>query len=75
MKRVNKTDLISDVVEKYPKASEIMMDYGLHCAGCFLNQFETVEEGAKLHGMTDPEIETMLKDINTKLKKGQNGKE
>lgn len=65
---VKKTDLISDIVDKYPKAAELMMDYGLHCAGCFLNQFETVEEGAKLHGMSDKEIETMLRKINEKLR-------
>lgn len=74
MKRIKKTDLISDVIEKYPKASEVMLDYGLHCAGCFLNQFETVEEGAKLHGMSDKEIETMLKDINSKLRTEKDGK-
>lgn len=68
---VKKSDLISEVVEKYPLASEIMIDYGLHCAGCFLNHFETVEEGAKLHGMSDKEIEKMLKDINQKIKKAK----
>ena len=69
MNHIKKNDLISDVVQKYPQASELLIDYGLHCAGCFLNQFETVDVGAKLHGMTDAEIDKMLKEINRKLKK------
>ncbi len=72
MKKIKKEDKIADIISKYPESLEIFLDYGLHCVGCFLNQFETINEGAKAHGMTDGEIEKMIKEINKSLrKKGQ----
>jgi len=69
MKRIKKTDLISDVLANCPQASEVFTEYELHCATCFLGQFETIEEGAQLHGMNDQQIEEMINKINIKLKK------
>ena len=70
MKYVVKRDtLISDIIEKSPRAIELLSEYGLSCATCFLNQFDTVGGGAKLHGMTDKEIERMISEINDVLKK------
>lgn len=66
---IKKKSLISEIAEKSPKAIELLMEQGLHCAGCFLGQFERLEEGAKLHGMTDEEIEKMVKKINKEIKR------
>jgi hybrid cluster-associated redox disulfide protein len=66
---INKDDLISDIALKYPRAVELLTEYGLFCASCFLSQFETVEMGAQVHGMTEKELETMIKEINGQLKK------
>ncbi len=60
---------ISEILKKSPRAIELLTDYGLSCATCFLNQFDTVEAGAKLHGMTDIEIERMIKEINEEINK------
>jgi hypothetical protein len=64
-----KDDLIADIAEKCPRAIELLTEYGLVCANCFLKQYETVEMGAQLHGMTDEEIQTMIKEINALIKK------
>jgi hybrid cluster-associated redox disulfide protein len=66
---IKKESLISEITEKSPKAIELLTEYGLNCATCFLNQFDTVEGGAKLHGMTDAEIKRMIKEINEELNK------
>ena len=55
---------IGDVVEKYPPAAEVMLGYGLHCVGCAVNPYETVEQGALGHGMDEEMINGMLDDIN-----------
>lgn len=68
MKFVIKRDsLISDITKKSPKAIGLLTEYGLSCATCFLNQFDNIENGAKLHGMTDTEIDLMIKEINAVL--------
>lgn len=64
---VKRDSLISEITEKCPKAIELLTEYGLSCATCFLNQFDNVESGAKLHGMTEAEIDRMVKEINEVL--------
>lgn len=59
---------IAQVQKECPGAIEMLLDYGLNCANCFLNQFDTVEGGAKLHGMTEAEIDRMVEEINIVLK-------
>jgi hybrid cluster-associated redox disulfide protein len=66
---LKKDDLIADVAEKSPRVIELLTEYGLVCANCFLKQYETVEMGAQVHGMSDEEIKTMIDEINTLIKK------
>lgn len=67
--KIKKENIIYDVIMDFPKAAEIMLIYGLHCVGCSANQFETIEVGAKVHGMSDEEIKKMVREINAELKK------
>jgi hybrid cluster-associated redox disulfide protein len=66
--KITKKSKISDIVEKQPKLAEILMTkYGLHCIGCFAAAFETLEQGAKAHGMDQKQIDKMIKDLNSQL--------
>ena len=58
---------IAQVQKECPRAIEMLLDYGLNCANCFLNQFDDVEGGARLHGMTDDEIDRMVNENNVQL--------
>lgn len=69
MRKVKKSDLISDVLKRCPQAVEVFNEYELHCATCFMSQIETLEIGAKVHGLNDKEIEKMVKEINSKCRK------
>lgn len=69
MKRVKKSDLIADIVKCFPKVAEILARHDLHCSTCFMSQIETLELGAKVHGMTEGEIDKLVKEINLQLKK------
>jgi len=45
--------------------SDILVEkYGLHCVGCPMGRMESLEDGAKSHGMNDKEIEAMVADLN-----------
>jgi hybrid cluster-associated redox disulfide protein len=63
-KKVNRDMNLSEVVINYPDSAEVLLDYGLHCVGCIANSFDTVYMGAKVHGMTDEEIDEMIERIN-----------
>lgn len=64
---------LGDLAKSYPAAAQIMLEYGLHCVGCFANQFDTVGMGAKIHGLTDVEVQEMVDRINQAIGTPQNG--
>ena len=63
-KIVTKQTAIKELIEAHPETQEILMSYGLHCVGCHFSEFDTLEDGAMLHGLSDEDIELMIKDVN-----------
>ena len=66
---LTKYAILGDVARESPKAAELLAMYGLHCVSCFANSFDTLEMGAKVHGMTDKEVDEMIEEINNELAK------
>src|ERR1700736_1319167 len=48
---ISPTTNISELVAELPIAEEVLTEFGLHCAGCGVNKYETIEQGAKAHGL------------------------
>lgn len=69
---VTKDMFLIDIISKYPEAAPILMGYGLHCVGCHFSGADTLEMGAKMHGMDDEIMEMMLKDVNLIIEKFSN---
>ena len=65
---ITKDMKLGEVVARYPEAAIIMVKYGLHCVGCHVAAWETIEEGAKSHGISDEDLEKMLKEMNEAVK-------
>lgn len=66
--KISEKTLIGELVEKYPKAAKVLTEkYEMHCVGCGMAMMETIEDGAKAHGMNKREMEKMLEDLE-KLK-------
>lgn len=67
---ITKDMLILDIVEKHPDLGEVLtLDYGFHCIGCMAAGMETLEQGAKVHGMDDKEIDEMVQALNKTVTK------
>ncbi len=64
---INKSMTLGEVVEKFPESAEVMMNYGLHCIGCHVASWETIEQGALGHGMGEKEIEKMVNEMNERI--------
>lgn len=62
---------LGEIVFKYPEAAEVFTDYGLHCAGCAASSFDTVEMGAKIHNLSDEEIDEMIERVNEVISHGE----
>lgn len=61
---ITKDMTFAEALQKNSKAGEIMFRYGLHCIGCHVASFETIEQGAQAHGLSDAELKKMIKEIN-----------
>lgn len=66
---IKKNMKIGDVLEKHPETYHIMLKYGLHCVGCHVSLFESIEQGSLAHGLNKGEIEKMVKEMNEIIKK------
>jgi len=63
---ITKSTSIGDVVSKYPQTVDVFAKHGLHCIGCAIASFESVEQGAKSHGI---DANVLLKNLNSAAKK------
>lgn len=70
---IKKDMKIGDVLDKYPnKAMElamVMTKYGLHCVGCHVAAYETIEQGCLGHGMKKKDVDKLVDALNKVIKK------
>jgi hybrid cluster-associated redox disulfide protein len=52
---------IGDVVKSHPETVPVFMQHGLHCIGCAVAAFESIEEGATAHGI---DVDALIEDLN-----------
>ena len=62
--KITKDTTIGDIVEKYPQVVDTLTSFGVHCVGCHVSPFESLEGGFKGHGMDDAKIEEAVKKLN-----------
>ena len=70
--KIKKTMSLGEIVSKYPESADILMKYGLHCIGCFVATYETLEQGAMAHGIEGKKLNNMLKELNKLKGSGEN---
>lgn len=52
---------IMEALQADPRAREVFTAYGMGCTGCMGVSMESIEDGAKMHGI-DPEV--ILAELN-----------
>ncbi len=65
-KKITKNIIIGDLLSTYPESAEVLLSHGFHCIGCTVSPYETLEQGAAVHGI---QLTPLLKDLNGALKK------
>ena len=70
---ITKDTMIGEIVEKYPAAVEPLMAAGVHCVGCHVSPYETLEQGLKGHGMSEEAVVAVIQRLNEAVQKKQNG--
>jgi len=70
-KKITKTMTLGEILEMHPKSAEIMMSYGLHCVGCHVSLWESLGQGAAVHGIGGKQLNKMLAELNKLADKGR----
>ena len=68
MKKITKSMTFSEAMQVSQLAGLIFLKYGMHCIGCHMVEDETIENGAKAHGLSDTKINKMITEINEQIK-------
>jgi len=71
MDQIDKNINFSELLEKHPEAVEVLMNSGMHCIGCPAAMFESLEDGARAHGIP---VKNLVDEINKKLEAKGGGK-
>lgn len=66
--KITKDMTLGEIITGFPETVEVMLKNGLHCVGCHVAAYETLEQGAKAHDMSDKDIEKMLEEMNDIVK-------
>ena len=62
--KITEKTSIFEAVQLKPEAAELLMDAGMHCVGCPMAMQETIEEGCLAHGLSQKEIDELIKKID-----------
>ena len=58
---ITKDMTIGEVIKLKENAPEILMRFGMGCVGCPSSQAETIEDAARVHGLS---LEALLEALN-----------
>lgn len=61
---ITRGTLLGDIVKRHPEAAMVLFRRGMHCMLCGMAAHETIEQGARAHGMEENEIEELLGELN-----------
>jgi iron-sulfur cluster assembly accessory protein len=64
IQKITKDTTIGEIVEKYPQVVDTLTSFGVHCVGCHVSPFESLEGGFKGHGMDDATINEAVIKLN-----------
>ncbi|MFW9880083.1 MAG: DUF1858 domain-containing protein [Candidatus Thorarchaeota archaeon] len=61
---ITKEMTFAEIMEKNPEAANTLFESGLHCIGCGMAMYETLEQGCLAHDMDRKEIDELIKKLN-----------
>jgi hybrid cluster-associated redox disulfide protein len=64
---IDRNMAIEDVVRRNPQTVPVFERHGLGCLGCRAALFESIEQGAKIHGV---DVEALIADLNEAIPGG-----
>jgi hybrid cluster-associated redox disulfide protein len=63
-KEITKNTKFGEILNEHPELANDLFESGLHCLGCGMARYETLEQGCLAHGMNKKQIEDLIKKLN-----------
>lgn len=63
-KKITREMTFGEFMQVAPDKVSVLGEYGLHCIGCHVAFIETIEQGARAHGLSEEQIEEMIAKLN-----------
>jgi hybrid cluster-associated redox disulfide protein len=65
-KKLNTKMNITELIGLYPELAPVLTyEYGLYCMNCIIADFDTIEQGAKLHGIEGKYYDEMVAHLES----------
>jgi hybrid cluster-associated redox disulfide protein len=64
--KISKDMTFKDVLQMGPEVIQVFMKYKMGCVGCAAAKFESIEQGAKAHGI---DVDALIRDLNVAVEK------
>lgn len=68
-KRIDASMNVMEIIAMHPDAADVLAEYGLHCFRCAFNTMDSLDTGARAHGLGDDDIDNMIDDLEELLTK------
>lgn len=67
---------ITTLVQTYPIVVDVLQnDYEFHCVNCMFSEFDTLENGAMLHGIEDEDLDDLIIHLEEVINTDANSKD
>lgn len=63
-KKISKNMTFKEVLDIGPEMVQVFVKYNMGCVGCAAAKFESIEQGAKAHGIN---LDDLLRDLNAAI--------
>ncbi|HNV01225.1 MAG TPA: DUF1858 domain-containing protein [archaeon] len=64
---ISKKSILGEIINTNPEVVSVLASAGLHCIGCHVSAYESLEDGCKSHGMKDKDIDDLVNKANKKI--------
>lgn len=59
---------LADLINRHPKAASVLLARRMHCVGCAVAAFETIEEACAIYGLP---LDDVLADLSVAMERGE----
>ncbi len=61
--KITKDTTIGELIKELPESVHVLQKQGMHCIGCHVAVWETIEQAAEVHGINSDSLLRKLREV------------